>query len=300
MIPVVSVIIPTYRRTDLLKKALLSVCQQDYPDVEIVVVDDNGLIEWNRRVEEIVREVRPRLSDGHTLRLLTNPHNLGAAQSRNAGIHASRGAYLTFLDDDDCYLPTKISTQLALMLQQSADYSLMDLDLFNGRNRLVEHKAHPYLRNHPGREELIRLHLMHHLTGTDTMMFRRDYLLSIGCFGTIDIGDEFYLMMRAIEGGGRLAYLPRALVHARVHYDGSGLSGGVLKIEGEQRLFAFQKKYFPLLSPGDVRYVRMRHHAVLAFAHLRLKHPARFAWEAAGSILASPLACARMLLQRKQ
>jgi glycosyltransferase involved in cell wall biosynthesis len=61
--------------------------------------------------------------------LVINPENLGAARSRNEGIFASKGAYITFLDDDDIYLPTKIRTQMSQMQSANADYSLMDLTL---------------------------------------------------------------------------------------------------------------------------------------------------------------------------
>lgn len=299
MKPIVSVIIPTYRRKQSLKEALLSVCAQDEQLVEMIVVDDNGSREWNETVAQIVRDVQSSQHTLHSLRLIVNEQNLGAARSRNAGIHAAHGTYITFLDDDDIYLPSKISTQLAAMQAASADYSLMDLDLLNEKGQLIEHKTHPYLNGVLAQSELIRLHLLYHLTGTDTMMFRREYLLQIGCFGEIDIGDEFYLMMKAIENGGKFLYLPHPLVKARIHYDGSGLSGGPRKFEGEKMLFAFKQTYFPQLQRKDIRSIRMRHHAVLAFAHLRAKHPARFLLEALHSLLSSPAACCRMIYQRK-
>ena len=193
----------------------------------------------------------------------------------------------------------KISSQFAVMEAGTADFSLMDLELFHPDGQLVERKTHPYLNNFPDQKELIRLHLMYHLTGTDTMMFRRDYLLKTGGFGSVDIGDEFYLMMKAIEKGGRFVYLPQSLVHACVHYDGSGLSGGPLKRQGEEMLFQFKRTYFPNLSPSDIRFIRMRHHAVLAFAYLKQGDLLHFLCEAMQSFFLSPVGCIRMLSQRK-
>jgi len=298
MKPLVSVIIPTYRRTTPLKEALASVCTQVYPCVEIVVIDDNADPEWNEKICCITDEARRMLQKNHTLSLLVNETNLGAAQSRNVGIYAAHGAYITFLDDDDIYLPGKISTQLEAMVASSADYSLMDLKLINEEGKTVEHKKHPYVKGVTPPEELLRLHLRHHLTGTDTMMFRRDYLLEIGCFGNIDIGDEFYLMMNAIEHKGRFLYIPATLVRATVHYDGSGLSGGPLKFEGENLLFRFKQKYFYRLSAEDVRYIKMRHHAVLAFAHLKVRAFVPFLKESFISLMLSPVECIRMIYQR--
>ena len=295
---IVSVIIPTYRRLESLKKALLSICSQDYHFVEIVLVDDNADECWTQKVASIADEVKRSLPETFTLRLIVNPKNLGAAQSRNAGIQMSSGSYITFLDDDDWYLPAKISTQLAEMTAVNADYSLMDLALFTEELHQVERKTHPYAVQAKNKDDLLRLHLMHHLTGTDTMMFRKDYLLQIGCFGSIDVGDEFYLMMKAIEGDGRFLYIPQVLVHALVHYDGTGLSGGPLKFEGEELLFRFKQQYFSLLKPKEIRYIRMRHHAVLAFAHLKVRNKAAFLIEAFKSVALSPFECVSMLYRR--
>ena len=297
--PIVSVIIPTYRRIAPLKEALASVCAQECPCVEIIIIDDNATTEWNESIRRIIDEARCCMfQKNHTLSLIANKTNLGAAQSRNVGIHASHGAYITFLDDDDVYLPGKISVQLEAMAASSADYSLMNLELINDEGKTVEHKKHPYAKAASSPEELLRLHLRHHLTGTDTMMFRREYLLKIGCFGSIDVGDEFYLMMNAIEHEGRFLYIPRTLVRARVHYDGSDLSGGPLKLEGENLLFRFKQKYFSQLKTEDIRYIRMRHHAVLAFAHLKVRKFFPFLKEALLSLLISPVNCIRMLYQR--
>lgn len=294
----VSVIIPTYRRTESLKKALLSVAHQDYHCIEMVLIDDNADECWNQQVACAVREVNCILPDHVSIQLVVNSRNLGAAQSRNAGIQASHGSYITFLDDDDLYLPSKISMQLAKMIASGADYSLMDLALFHENMHQVERKTHPYLANVTETNDLLRLHLLHHLTGTDTMMFRRDYLLQIGCFDSIDVGDEFYLMMKAIENKGRFLYIPETLVHALVHYDGTGLSGGPLKFQGEELLFQFKQRYFSRLKPKEIRYVRMRHHAVLAFAHLKVKNKPAFLCEAFKSLSLSPIECLSMLYHR--
>ena len=59
--PLVSVIIPTYRRTTPLKEALASVCTQVYPCVEIIVIDDNADLEWNEKIHRITNEAQNML-----------------------------------------------------------------------------------------------------------------------------------------------------------------------------------------------------------------------------------------------
>ena len=103
----VSVIIATYRRKEQLYKALVSVAEQTYRNLEIVLVDDNASKEWNETVSEIVIDFRthfPQVS----INYIVNSTNKGSAEARNIGIQHSKGEYVTFLDDDDIYLPNRI------------------------------------------------------------------------------------------------------------------------------------------------------------------------------------------------
>ncbi len=289
--PLVSIILPTYRRTDSLARAIASVKEQSYSNYELIVVDDNGTEEWN----EAVRKISAEFGDG--LKLITNHPNLGSAKARNAGINAARGQYISFLDDDDIYLPDKLSRQLEAMLEAEADYSITDLELYNERDVLVDRRTRNYIDSYEP-EKLLRSHLMHHMTGTDTLMFRADYLRSIGGFPPIDRGDEFYLMMEAIKGGGRFCYVPGCDVKAYVHSgESGGLSSGEGKIQGENELFEYKKQYFDRLEPQSRRYIKMRHHAVLAFAQLRRRNYASAMVEGINSFLASPLALLELILK---
>jgi hypothetical protein len=113
--------------------------------------------------------------------------------------------------------------------------------------------------------------------------------MKIGGFAPIDVGDEFYLMQRAIAGGGSFGYLPRCDIKAYVHTGESGLSSGDGKIEGENALFCYKKAFFEKLPKKDIRYIKMRHYAVIAYAELRRKKYWRFVWNTLRSFLASPI-----------
>ena len=292
--PVVSVVVPTYRRSETLARALESLAEQSYQDFEIIVVDDNDDENWNRTVSSIVdsfRDSYPSIS----LQLEQNHPNRGSAQSRNIGIDLSQGEYITFLDDDDLYLPDKIRNQLNAMIKSEADYSLMDLSLFYENESLCEIRTRDYLLDPKEKNDLLVCHLKYHLTGTDTMMFRATYIRAFGGFEPIDVGDEFYLMLKAIEAKGTFIYCKTCDVKAYVHLGGGGLSSGQQKIEGEKRLFAFKKRYFPKMRAKDRRYIRMRHHAVLAFAYKRWGRSLSCLKEGALSVFFAPLQCFRLL-----
>ncbi len=297
MNPKISVVIATFRRDESLYLALRSLGEQSYSNFEIVLVDDNADAEWSAAVLKNVTKFRKAFPNIE-LRLLVNDENLGSAETRNKGIFNSDGQFVTFLDDDDVYLPNKISNQVRFMVDGEYDYTVTDLDLYYDDGALAEHRTRKYIEKTDA-QTLLTYHLMYHLTGTDTMMFRKDYLVSIGAFPPIDVGDEFYLMLRAIEKGGRFGYLPVSDVKAVVHRNGAGLSSGEGKIKGENRLYAYKKQYFSQLNAKSRRYIRMRHHAVLAFAEKRRGKTLSFVREGFLAFLSAPLSCAKMISERK-
>lgn len=285
-VPKVSVVIATYRREEELAKALYSLSEQTDSDYEVVLVDDNGDEGWNNRVRKVLDAfvaVFPNVS----VTYIANQMNLGSAQTRNVGIKHSKGEYVTFLDDDDVYLPSKIDKQRSFMEKNCLDYSITDLELINSNGKRVDRKIHDYLKD-ATRDSLLEYHLKYHLTGTDTMMFRKSYLLGIGCFAPIDVGDEFYLMERAIEGKGKFGYLPECDVRALIHVGEEGLSSGRAKIDGENALYNHKKSFFKEMSRNTVKYIKTRHFAVLAYAYLRGAKYINALWNAMRAFLISP------------
>lgn len=97
--PLVSVIVPTRDRPALLAEALASLRAQTFADFECVVVDDASAGEVS-------------LPPDARFRLVRRAERGGAAAARNTGIERSRGRYVTFLDDDDCFVPARLALGL--------------------------------------------------------------------------------------------------------------------------------------------------------------------------------------------
>ena len=292
----VSVVVATYKRENELEAALVSLANQNYPNIEIILVDDNGDAEWNAKVSDIVNAFRtnyPNISLNH----ITNNPNQGSAKTRNIGIGASKGEYITFLDDDDVYLPDKVKNQVEFMEREECDYSITDLYLYNENDKEIDRRIRSYIKD-TSVESLREYHLKFHMTGTDTMMFKKEYLEKIGGFAHIDVGDEFYLMQRAIEGGGKFGYLPVCDIKAYVHTGEGGLSSGDGKIKGENALYEYKKTFFDKLKSKDIRYIKMRHYAVIAFAYIRMNKYFRFLLLGFKSFLCSPVQCISFVLNR--
>jgi len=112
--PEISVLIPSYNRADLLPRALLSVWQQDFDDMEVLVVDDgssDGTIKWLDQQQK----THPQL------RFVVHDHNKGEAAARNTALREARGTYLAFLDSDDEWLPGKLAAQHRHMVSAPPD-----------------------------------------------------------------------------------------------------------------------------------------------------------------------------------
>ena len=282
----VSVVVATYKREAELKNALESLAKQTYPNMEIVLVDDNGNDEWNSKVSETVEVFRNRYPK-IKLECIVNNSNQGSSKTRNIGIHSAHGDYITFLDDDDIYRPDKTRTQVEFLETNQCDYSITDLILYNEDDKKINRRIRSYIKETTV-ESLRLYHLKYHMTGTDTIMFKKEYLIQIGGFAPIDVGDEFYLMQRAIEEGGKFGYLPGCEIKAYVHTGDGGLSSGDGKIKGENALYEYKKTFFNQLEAGDIRYIKMRHYAVIAYAELRRKNYVKFISNALKSFFASP------------
>ena len=120
----VSVIIPTYNGTDKLKRCIQSVIENTYPIVEIIVVDDNGNgSEASTRTESIVKSMS--ISYPHIKYIKHKFHKNGAA-ARNTGASIANGEYISFLDDDDYIVNSRIEKSVAA-LDAGADIVFTDV-----------------------------------------------------------------------------------------------------------------------------------------------------------------------------
>lgn len=113
----VTVVIPNYNRTDLLRKAIRSVQDQTLKPLEVIVVDDCSSPEHAPVVQSIVESFAPYLN----IKLLTNEENRGANYSRNRGIFQAKGRYIAFLDSDDLWMPEKLEVQLSTIDRTKAN-----------------------------------------------------------------------------------------------------------------------------------------------------------------------------------
>lgn len=94
----ISVIIPTYKRSEMLENAINSVTKQSYKNIEIIVVDDNDSESIDRiNTEKLMKKYK----NNNMIKYIKHLKNKGGCAARNTGVKNSSGKYISFLDDDD-------------------------------------------------------------------------------------------------------------------------------------------------------------------------------------------------------
>ena len=101
MSDLVSVIIPTYNRVEVLPRAIASVLNQTYKDIEIIVIDDGSV----DNTENVIKKYGDKIH-------YVFQQNQGVSAARNNGVKHSNGKYLAFIDSDDEWLPNKLELQM--------------------------------------------------------------------------------------------------------------------------------------------------------------------------------------------
>jgi glycosyltransferase involved in cell wall biosynthesis len=160
--PFFSVIICTFNRARLLPRALDSVLAQSEASWEVIVVDDGS-------TDSTFEVVRPYLDGAANMRYMAHC-NRGLAISRNVGIAAATGGYVTFLDSDDWYAPDHLASRRATLAQHPG------VELLHGGCTII---GNPFV---PDKYDPTRMLDLHDLVVGGTFVFPRDYAVLIGGF----------------------------------------------------------------------------------------------------------------------
>lgn len=250
--PLVSLIMPTYNRSSMLREALESVERQTYRNVEAIVVNDGG-----DSLEEVLRSF-PRA------RLIEMPNN-DPPKAFNAGYHASRGAYVGILCDDDTIFPNHISVLVEALQTSKANVAYADvLTIFlNGSDEgWIAVAAESLLSSVVDLSEL----LVTNQIGTNSVLFRRE-LLDIDGFlldESVPYCRDFALWLR-LASRHDFQHVPRITSCYTIRNNGANQ----ISVKwGEKTLDAFETIYkrFPVDGRPLIQARRQKHFEQMAAA----------------------------------
>lgn len=212
-LPLVSVVMPAYNARPYIEQAVRSVLDQDYPHVELIVVDDGSRDGTPEAVEALF---------GDRVRVLRQ-QNGGPAAARNRGIDAANGTLLAFLDADDVWLPGKLQAQVSYILDHP------DVGLVYGKFLRWESAADgsfapppPPEGDGPGLVEahsgwIYRELLFDNIVHIITALVRKTVLESVaGLDESLRTGEDYDLWLR-VSRQTKAGKLNRTLAYYRVH-----------------------------------------------------------------------------------
>ena len=135
----VSVIIPYYKKRNTVRETLISVINQSYENLEVLVIyDDTNLndLEFLKKITNLDSRIK----------IIKNKTNLGAGFSRNIGIEKSNGKYIAFLDADDTWSLDKLERQILFMKQNNFKISHTSYYIFDKNKKIIgQRKARDFL-----------------------------------------------------------------------------------------------------------------------------------------------------------
>jgi tetratricopeptide (TPR) repeat protein len=238
-LPRVSVIIPTYNRSRLLRAAVESALTQTYPNIEIIVVDDGSTDNTATEMAQYAARIT-----------YLRQANRGVAAARNTGIQAATGDYLTCLDDDDLILPTKIERQVQVMASRPG------VGLVHCRFFYANEDGHYQYKvgSLPEGEVLGRL-VCSNFVWAGAPMIHRHCLDRVGLFDDQmpSITADWDMWLRIAQAGYRFACVQEPLGVYRIHQD--GMMSDVAELE-RGIVVVLEKVFSNTQVPDDVRGLR--------------------------------------------
>ena len=183
----ISVIIPAYNREKLIRRAVCSVLDQTWTDLEVIVVDD-GSTDQTRQVVASIEDAR--------VRYYAMDQNSGACAARNSGIRLARGEYIAFQDSDDAWMPNKLEIQMQQLRESGADIVFCSFERYGMDGKLLH--VFPMDGEMPGRISYQRL-LGGNLISTQTMLGRRECFEAVPFDPAFPRLQDWELMLRMVQ-----------------------------------------------------------------------------------------------------
>lgn len=208
----VSVIIPTYNRCELLKRSVDSVLNQTYSDFELIIVDDGS----TDGTEELIKSY-----GDDRIRYIRNERNCGAHVSRNNGIKAAKGQFIAFQDSDDEWLPQKLQMQMDILADSDDTVGMVFCrfhQYFSNGVKSVCPDLNEVPDNYSG--YILEVLLRTPLAGTPTMLIKKSVLDDVGLFDENIACLEDYELSLRIARKYQLIMIDEPLMISYVSMDG--------------------------------------------------------------------------------
>lgn len=210
--PIVSIVVTFYNLGEFLADCLGSIHRQDYPHLEVIVVDDGSTLPESRQVFLEQQAKYP------SWRFIQTP-NQGSGAARNQGLALATGDHVIFFDADNYALPHMVRS-LLVGLERNPAVAAMTCYVL-GVNKPGQIDPEPiFLNAFAGGPYLLACH--ENVYGDTTAIFRTEVLRGVGGYDTDrqTPWEDWMTYLRLIQSGQQIAVCPEVLFHYRVRNDG--------------------------------------------------------------------------------
>lgn len=243
----VSCVIPTHNRVRMLDQAIRSVLAQTYPHFELIIVDDASNDGTYQLCWDWIRK-------DHRVKYIHNEQPLGGAGARNVGIEAAHGDYIAFLDDDDEWLPDKLSRQVPALEFSGhgiafSDYLIRGGDSESLRACQINRVTHD------------KLSWGNCIGSASAIMIHADIARSVQFDSSLTAAQDYDFCLRALAQGIDAVRVPHADVLVNEHEGERISTSGAAKYKGNRRCllkhfhqFSREQKLFQLYKYRLLEY----------------------------------------------
>ena len=202
--PIVSVIIPVYNRSNLLKEVVKSVISQKFADFELIIADDCSAENIEKTLETI-----PLIESISLKYLSLQKHSGMPGFVRNAGCKIAEGSYIAFLDSDDLWLPDKLQKQIALI---AGNISICHTrEIWQRGDKIISQSS----QRHKKEGDIFEDSLIKCIIGPSTViMEKRLFEKHNGFREDLEVAEDYELWLRITESTP-VAYIDQPLVIKR-------------------------------------------------------------------------------------
>ncbi len=220
----VSVITPVYNAEKYLLQMLKSVYQQNYEDIEIILVDDQS-------TDSSASMIHEEMNTHSEIVYYLQPENMGAGIARNKAMELATGQYVAFLDSDDIWKENKLLMQLELMKTTHAPFSYTAIEMIDDSGNIIK-----------GKRE-IRQQCDYNLLLHNTMIATSSVIIDRQFFGDFRMsvrrgGQDYATWLNLLRNGVVAVGINEALVSYRVLHN--SLSSN--KFKSIKQLWEIQKQ----------------------------------------------------------
>ena len=228
----VSIVVPTYNQARYLPICLDSVWFQDYPDIEIVVVNDGSPDDTRQVLDAYVRAVETEEASfasryneatghvertthlryppaGRSLVLLEHPANRGLSAALNTGFAACTGELCTFIASDDMLLPGMAGALAAALDESGADFAYADMHVVDDAGRILRRFALP--------DYTFENAFCHWYLCGICKLYKRELHEKHGWYREDVNPQDHEMFLRFAMAGARFVHVPRVLANVRIH-----------------------------------------------------------------------------------